>query len=78
MRPNVFRSATWKQARGRSRMVAGICLIAIISRFAAEEITRIWPSWALAIYGILVLNALFLSCAWVKRVRKAIEEGEFD
>jgi hypothetical protein len=78
MRAPVFRGAKWRQPHRWLATIGGVCFIVITSRVAAEEMMRVWPNWDEIIYGVLVVNGLFLSWAWFKRVHKAIEDGEYD
>jgi uncharacterized membrane-anchored protein len=78
MRPKVFRSAKWKQVHVQFITFQGVFLIVIISGFTAGEMMRVWPGWDPIVCGVTLVAALLLSWAWVKRVRKAEEEGEFD
>jgi hypothetical protein len=70
-----------KQLRGPLRWfetIFGIGDIVIISGVASMGVMQGWPSWGWIVCLALVVNAVFMSWLWFKRVRKAAEDGEFD
>jgi hypothetical protein len=78
MRPKIFRKAMLSGPLTWMTTVSGIGYIVIISGAACEDVMRAWPSWGWIISVMLLVNAVFLSWLWFRRVRKAADDGEFD
>ena len=78
MKPSTFRGPKWRGFHRWNTTIFGIGFIATISKAVAKDLTQMWPSWGRIICLALVVNAVFLSWLWFRRVRKAAEDGEFD
>jgi hypothetical protein len=78
MKLGSFSGPKWRGFHRWNITIFGIGFILRICQQAGKGVKLVWPNWGWIVCLALVVNAVFLSWLWFRRVRKAAEDGEFD